>query len=73
MINTIYSFNTKKVSNTEYSFSILEITPRDTPNEKGSFADTEIVKSGVCNTPAKAMGLAKKWVIYYKRVGRNNG
>lgn len=67
MVNIIFGFRTKKNKNGTFTFVITRGKARKTPNRQGSFLDTKIVKTGTTTTRARALGKAKKQVLFLRR------
>jgi hypothetical protein len=63
--NTFYSWKTAKTSNGFIGVA-YKVTTRNTPNENGQYADTELMKKGVLSSRAKAKAFAQKWCKYLK-------
>ena len=61
----LFSWNTTKVEN-GFKGIVTKGTPRITPNENGSYLDTEVLQEFVLPTRARAKSHAQKWVRYYK-------
>ena len=66
-MRTYYTWNTIKTGS-RFTWNVKEVTTRTTANARGSYADTEIVKTGTRATHAQAKGLAEKWIRYLRAV-----
>lgn len=57
----IYSWRTKKV-NEGYKYEVIKITPLDKPDKKGYYAKTNVLKSEVLSSRARAKSKAQRLV-----------
>ena len=63
------SFNTTKTAE-GYSWKVYEVVSSATPLENGSYAKFITRQTGVKATRAQALGIAKKWTLYYRKGGK---
>lgn len=65
-----FSWNTTKREDGSYSFRVYEIIARATPNAEGHYADSVTVKTGTRTTRPQAVGVAKRWVRFFRSGGQ---
>jgi hypothetical protein len=63
--NIFFSWSTNKTTN-GFKFVVIRNVPRTTPNKIGNYCDSEIVKTGILPTRARAKSFAQKVVRYCK-------
>jgi len=63
---TGHGWSTTKTE-TGFKATVTRSHGRTTPNERGSYADVEVMQEAVFPTRAKAEGFAKRWTLYYRK------
>ena len=59
-------WNTTKITN-GFKYTVYQTIVLETPNTNGRYAESVILQTGTRETRAQAVGIAKRWMRYYRR------